>query len=260
MSGDPIYEMLLDYADLHIPVEHLQVGIHSILCQAGSLGVAATALGNSGSLRQQPLAGRSLSELSRWLRHWDRLQAAIGLAAVNAAINREADMVYAEGAVFKGPRAAQACFDWFLPLVQGKHCVVIGDKSPFSWPLSADMCRFLPVHHGALSAEAEFLLPRADWVFIPAQSIADKTLPRILELAGDAQCVMYGAETPWLDEWHAFGIDYLVGMQVDDAPLLRLHVAEGADIAQACPAIAYRLVSLGARQVSSGTNYSAAAK
>ena len=244
--------MLLDYADLNIPVEHLQVGIHWTLCQAGSLGVAATSGCGSGSAVHHPLAGRSLAELSRWLRHWDHWQAGIGLAAMNAAINREADMVYAEGALFKGPRAAQACFDWFLPIVQGQRCVVIGDKSPFSWPLSTDMYHLLPVYQGALPAKAEYLLPRADWVFIPAQTIADKTLPRILELAADARCVLYGPETPWLDEWQVFGIDYLVGIQVDDAPLLRQHVAEAGDIAQLGQAISYRLVSLNSQQSSLG--------
>lgn len=256
MSGEALYEMLLDYADLIIPVEHLQVGIHWTLCQAGSLGVAATFVGHSGSAVQHPLAGRSLAELSRWLRHWDHRQAGIGLAAVNAAINREADMVYAEGALFKGPRAAQACFDWFLPLVQGQRCVVLGDKSPFSWPLSTDTCHLLPVYQGALPAEAEYLLPRADWVFIPAQTIADKTLPRILELAGDARCVLYGPETPWLDEWQDFGIDYLMGIQIDDAPLLRQQVAEAGDIAQLGQAISYRLVSLNREQSSIGVTAS----
>jgi uncharacterized protein (DUF4213/DUF364 family) len=236
--------MLLDYAQLDICVEHIQLGVHWTLCQAGSVGFAETCQGSSWAPSARPLAGRPLKELADWLQHWDRQQASVGLAAVNAAINREADMVYGEGVLFKGPRASQGCFDWFLPRLNGENAVVLGQESPFSRPLSSERLHMMPLPQGALPPEADYFLPRAEWIFIPAQSIADKTLPRILELGAQARCVLYGAQTPWLAEWRDFGIDYLIGTQIDDASLLMNVIAEGGDLSHLGHALSYRLIPL----------------
>ncbi len=58
-------------------------------------------------------------------------------------------------------------------------------------------------------------------------SLANKTLPGLLALATQAQVVLMGPSLPWLSEWAEFGVDYLAGIRVNDAQLLRTIVAEG---------------------------------
>ena len=244
MSGKRLYELLLDHANLGVAVERVQLGVNWTLCQAGASGLASTLGGSTWASEAQPLHGRPLAELAAWLSRWDRQQASVGLAAVNAALNREADMVYASGTLYKGQDAAQSAFDTFLPWITGQRVAVIGPVLPFSTPQPIGELHLFAPAEGALGARAESLLPQADWLFVHAQTLADKTLPRILELAEGARCVLYGAQTPWLDELHEFGIDYLLGVQIDEPQRLHTVVAEGGDLANLAHVLSFRLLCL----------------
>lgn len=238
---EELYDLLLDYANLGTEVEQLLVGVNWTLCRAGSIGMAQTA-GAAGVDGSVPIKGRTLAELSQWLRQWDPRQASIGLAAVNAAVNREADMVYAEGALFKGKQAYRSGFEWLAPKFGGQRVAVVGDASRYLAGIKGREVSVLPID-GAVSPQAEQQIPQADWVFLPASTIVDKTLPRLLELAQDSTCVLYGAELPWLDEWRQFGVDYLLGSQVDNADRLSTQIAEGLSDATLSDALSYRLIS-----------------
>ena len=63
---------------------------------------------------------------------------------------------------------------------------------------------------------AEYILPHADWVFLTATSLMNKTFPRLAELSRGAVTVLMGPSTPWLQEWREFGVDILAGVQVND--------------------------------------------
>ncbi len=236
---EELYDLLLDYAKLETEVEQILVGWNWTLCRAGSVGMAQTRQ-KSDAGEALPLKGRSLSELALWLRKWDHHQASIGLAAVNCAINREADMVYREGGLFKGRQAEQAGFDWFRPLLKGKRVVVAGRAAEYFAEASAAKLE-LPA---AIPPHAPHLLRKAEWVFLPAETVADKTLPRLLELSEEATVVLYGAETPWLDEWRDFGVDYLIGTQVDDADMLTTLIAEGNGALSLSEALSWRVIDL----------------
>lgn len=240
---EELYDLLLDYAKLETEVEQLLVGWNWTLCRAGSVGMAVTRL-QSEPGEGLPLKGRSLAELALWLRKWDHHQASIGLAAVNCAINREADMVYREGGLFKGRQALQAGFDWFRPLLKGKRVVVAGKGAGYFKEGSVASLE-LPA---AIPPHAPHLLRKAEWVFLPAETVADKTLPRLLELADEASVVLYGAETPWLDEWRDFGVDYLIGSQIDDGDLLTTLIAEGNGAQSLSEALSWRVIDLARTQ------------
>ena len=87
-------------------------------------------------------------------------------------------------------------------------------------------------------------VPAADWVFLTASSLANKTFPRLAELARGATTVLMGPGTPWLAELAAFGIDYLAGVQVTDPGQLRRTVAEGGGTRLFEAGVQYRLASL----------------
>lgn len=241
-----LYDMLLDCADLAIDIEEMVLGHHWTLCRAGRLGLAPAV---SGLERipswQGPLRGRQLSQLAGWLTDWDRTRAAIGLAVVNAALNREADIVTANGAIFKGSAAMRNSIDWFLPMLRGRRVALLGPKVD---AFTAHQEQFELEHFGdsdgGIHPACDSVLPQCDWTFINARAIADKSLPQLLARAGDSRVVLYGAAVPWLDEWHHFGVDYLLGCEIDDAPQCQTAVSEGQDVEQCAAALHFRLINL----------------
>lgn len=158
-------------------------------------------------------------------------------------------MVYQEGALFRGGNALENAMGWFVPRIHGQKVAVIGITNPFSQKEKLDLTH-LPGKDGALHPAAEVMLDKAEWVFVNGQSVADKTLPRVLELAGDAKVVLYGPQVPWLEEWHSFGINYLIGSQIDRATDLYQTIAEGGDIGALPLAVSYRVCDLDAMQAS----------
>lgn len=238
-----LYDMLLDSADLQVEVEEVVRGLNWTYCRAGSMGLAPTVPGApswQGSLR-----GRQLSQLAYWLTDWDRSRSAIGLAVVNAALNREADIVTANGALFKGNAALRHGIDWFLPLLRGKRVALLGPLvDAFTAHPGQYQLEHLALGDGGIHPACEHLLPECDWVFINARTIADKSLPRLLELAADSRVVLYGAAVPWLDAWHHFGVDYLLGCEVDAPLSCQTAVSEGQDVEQCAEALHFRLINL----------------
>ena len=122
-----LYDMLLDNADLMVEVDEVIVGLNWTFCRAGSCGLAPTLSSHTSRPSWQgPLQGRALGELSAWITSWDRWRSSLALSAINAALNREADLVTCNGAIFKGIDAMQQSIDWFYPMLQGERVAVIG--------------------------------------------------------------------------------------------------------------------------------------
>jgi hypothetical protein len=88
------------------------------------------------------------------------------------------------------------------------------------------------------------MLPAADWVFLTASSITNKTFPRLAELAQHATTVLMGPTVPWLPELHNFAIDYLAGVEIIDPEKLYQTVAEGGGVRIFDNAVRYRIVDL----------------
>jgi hypothetical protein len=88
------------------------------------------------------------------------------------------------------------------------------------------------------------LLPNADWVFLTATSLINKTFPRLAELAQHATTVLMGPTTPWLPQLAEFGIDYLAGVEVIDAEKLQQTIAEGGGVRIFETGVRYRVVEL----------------
>lgn len=179
----------------------------------------------------QRLARRApgVSELAALVRAWHPVEAGIGLAVVNAA-SRAGDACAAATPLYPGGPSGNPVFEHFAERVAGQRVVVVG-RQPGAAVLRnhADLT-VIDAHPGGDElplAAADYLLPGADWVFLSATSIADKTFPRLAALAGDARMVLCGEATPWLPGLSEFGVDYLAGVRVVDPMALRQVVAEG---------------------------------
>lgn len=249
-----LYDWLLDSAARAArdePVRSLQIGLSWTLAEvADGLGFAFSprqvprTLGWAGTLRGQPS-----DRLRDWLLSWDAAQAVVGLALVNAAVNRASPCLRQAEPLRGEVPGHLRVFAHFRPRLDGQRVVVIGHYPGLErlWQDFPYHCLERNPQDGDLpDSAADYLLPQADWVFITASSLANKTLPRLLELSRQARVVLMGPSLPWLYDWRHFGVDYLAGVQVLDADAARQVVAEGGGTRLFQGPVEYALLALDA--------------
>jgi uncharacterized protein (DUF4213/DUF364 family) len=242
-----IYDLLQDYAAGAETVREVIIGLVWTYCEADAVGLAMSpgiptrTLSWAGNLR-----GKSVAELARWVREYEPYPATVGMAAVNAAVNRRHALP--EGVTLEPGNLA--VFEHFLPLIQGKKTVVIGrypGLGEFAKAHALDLAVLErnPGPGDLPDAACEYLLPGADWAFLTASSIPNKTFPRLAELSRAATTVLMGPTAPWLADLHHFGIDYLAGVEVADREALRATLAEGGGVRIFDAGVRYRVAPLG---------------
>ncbi|MBK8815815.1 MAG: DUF364 domain-containing protein [Methylococcaceae bacterium] len=226
-----IYELLLDYCSADAVADRILIGLVWTLCQSGnSIGLSMSPQFATRTLSWSgDLAGKPLIDLAAWILEWEPYQASVAMSAINSCINARAipDSI---GLDNTGEQANLAVFDYFLPQLTGKKVVVIGRYPGIERYQDQIELKILEKQTGSddyPDAACEYLIPKADWVFLTASSIPNKTFPRLAELATDAKTVLMGPTTPWLPQLHEFGIDYLAGVEVTDGEILYRTVAEG---------------------------------
>ena len=252
-----VYELLCDAvaaAAGSAAAEEVLIGLIWTLCRGPhGLGLAMTPPAAPRTLLWAgTLSGRPLAELAGWLRRFEPHEATIGLAAVNAAINTPANPALANATPVRGAAPGNlAVFSHFRPQLTGQRVVVIGrypGLDALLEGLDATVLERQPGPGDLPDPACEYLLPEADWVFLTASSLANKTFPRLAELSRHATTVLMGPGTPWLPAFAAFGIDYLAGVAIDDAAWLRQTAAEGGGTRLFEGPVTYRVAELRARR------------
>jgi uncharacterized protein len=238
-----VYELLLDHATGNNVVESVNIGLVWTLCKAQHYGLAMSPHTPTRTLPWSgTLIGKPLRELCAWINEWDAHQASIGMAAINAAINAQP-----LPAGISLPAGNLAVFEHFLPQLHGKNVVVIG-RYPhierYAEHIDLHIIERQPTASDYPDPACEFLLPDADWVFLTATSLVNKTFPRLTELSQHATMVLMGPTTPWLPELADFGIDYLAGVEIINAEKLQQTVAEGGGVRIFETGVHYRVVDL----------------
>lgn len=244
-----IYELLLDHCSSQAQISNLTIGLVWTLCQnsqhssglAMSPGIPTRTLPWSGSL-----TGKSVTDVAAWIRSWEPYQATVAMAAINSCINNRP---LPDSVVLASPESPGnlAVFEHFLPQLSGKKVVVVGHYPGIERYQSQMQLSVLErqVQDGDLpDAASEYLLPDADWVFITASSIPNKTFPRLAELASNAKTVLIGPTLPWLPELHEFGIDYLAGVEITAPETLYHTVAQGGGVRIFNQGLHYRIAEL----------------
>ena len=210
-------------------------------------------------LRTFPQAGKLsdalLTETLAALGSWDACKSAVALALANALINgnTEGRPTCLTEAFSLADFVEQDCpshlrvFNYFAPQLRSKKVAIIGHYPGLGeiQGLKCQLCLERNPQAGDLpDSAAEYVLPEMDWVFITASSIANKTLPRLLQLSIDAKVVLMGPSLPWLAEWRNFGVDYLAGVSIADADKLWTIAAEAGGTRIFTQAVDYRLLAL----------------
>jgi len=171
------------------------------------------------------LRGKPVVELAELSLSWNNREAAIGAAAICAACNITER--------FAGAKEVNGQ-DLLLKKAVGKTVGVIG-HFPFTEQLRAAAATLTVFdqqpHDGDLPQQAEeYLLPHMDVVAITGSALANKSLPRLLELARGAWVMLIGPSTPLSALLFDYGVDALSGSVARDPEELAEIVREGGGV------------------------------
>lgn len=211
-------------------IARMCIGLTWTTCSTGeglglamSPGVPSRVLPWPGTVAERPVG-----EVAGWLSSWNPFEATVGLAAANAVINSSGNPVMA-GANALAP-GNLAVFEHFRPRLDGRKVVVIGRYPGLDRVLKGldvTVIERQPAEGDLPDTAAELVVPDADWVFLTATTLINKTFHRLAALSREAVTVLMGPSMPWLAEWAEFGIDFLAGVTVIDPAKTEQIAAEG---------------------------------
>jgi len=242
-----LYELLIDHANSDSKVTEFTLGLVWSACKTQYLGLAMSPGIPTRTLSWPgTLVGRPLRELVSWVNEWEPYKATVGMAAINCSLNRY-ELPAGITLLSAADKGNLAVFEHFLPRLKDKKVIVIG-RYPgieiYSIELNLTILERQPQADDLPDPAAEFLIPEADWVFITASSITNKTFPRLAELAKNTTSVLMGPTLPWIPHWHEFGINYLAGVEVVDPDKLYQTASEGGGVRIFENGARYRIVEL----------------
>lgn len=205
----------------------------SVLIDDRQTGLSLTMRqGLDGSSLPGSIAGIDLHTATRWMLNWNLYEASIGCAAANAVFNTRENV---EGMTHR-PLAdfavqGRTVFEYIAKRFAGARVAVVG-RFPSLKPI-IDVCDVTILERQPTGSDlpdpaSEFLLGEQDCVCITGTAIANKTLPRLLELSRSAYTVLLGPSVPLSDALFERGVDLLAGAVVVDADGVRRCVREGA--------------------------------
>ena len=222
-----LYDMLIGSVHETARVSRILFGKSWVRAELedGRLGMAAV---HPGPIPQaEEYEGRTARDVIPGIKSWNWNSAAASLAVLNACVNR------AERFPVKGEPDA---FLRYRDRCAGKKVAVIGHFAYLENRLK-DLCDLyvlerMPKEGDWPDPACEYLLPGMDVVYITGSALANKTLPRLLELSRNAFTVISGPSTPMSRVLLENGADSLCGFCVCSEPLSRGAVLENNGIFQ----------------------------
>ncbi len=248
-----IYECLLDYCSTTAIIDQVSIGLVWTICRSQlsgrqQSGLAMTPQSPTRTLRWPgTLVNKPVKDIARWVLQWEPYQATVGMAALNSSINA-CTQTPPGMSLHPHPGAANlTVFEHFLPQLKEKKVVVIGHYpgiedyiDNYGWQVVERQ----PAAGDLPDPASEFLLPEADWVFLSASTIPNKTFPRLAQLSQSATTVLMGPTVPWLAELQSFGVDYLAGVEVVNEDALFQTAQEGGGVRIFETGVQYKVIAI----------------
>lgn len=222
MNPWQLYDDLLDQIPAGITVTgYVSARCSIVATDAGGVGLASTLRGGPDCAADcADLVGRDLRDAAALVRSWDLRVASIGVAALNSWFNTTERLSAHPGIVFP----STSSFSRYAPSLSTRKVAVIG-HFPGLDDYAADHDLIIlerrPEDRDLPDSACEYVLADRELVFITATTIANKTLPRLLDLTADAHVVLVGPSTPFAPEVLGHRVAELGGAVVVDAVLAR---------------------------------------
>lgn len=223
-----IYDALIDGIPENLTVDELICGKRRSYVRSGD--GAGISSGRSYETRMpmfsKNMIGMKLREAATCVKSWNFIEAAIGVAAINAYYNNPR-VARSNGVEFSdSKRVEDRLFDPFIMSqneIKDKKVAVVG-HFPYIEKLMEPICDFSIIDWEPETGDyplssCEYILPECDYVYITCSSLVDKTFPRILELSKNAKRVtVVGPGTPLAPVLFDYGVDELSGFIIKDNP------------------------------------------
>jgi hypothetical protein len=225
-----LYDELIAAVPEDSTITECVAGIHWFAARSAGMGMAlnphfsAPTVAGAGSI-----AGRKTREVAEWVKSWDFNRAAIGLAAINSALNGRSAAERNCGAALDA-HDAEDSFEYWLEEMRGKKVGVIGHFRKLERVAAVAELTILerrPEKGDLPDPACEYVLPSQDFVFITGSALINKTLPRLLELSRNARVALIGPSTPLHPLLLKHGIEMLGGLTIDEPELPWRVVQEG---------------------------------
>jgi hypothetical protein len=225
-----LYDDLIAAVPEDAVVEEALAGLSWFLVRSSGVGVAMRPREMDGPVRNAgKIAGMKLRELAGWIKSWDFYEAAMGLAAINSALNARQTVTANCGPLLDESKK-QDVFSVLEDDLRGKRVAVIGHFRNIE--RLRDTCELsvlerIPGPGDIPDPACEYILPSQDVVIMTATTLINKTMPRLLQLSRKAFTVVAGPSTPLHPVLFAHGVDLMGGLIVDNAPSVWRAIAEG---------------------------------
>lgn len=225
-----LYDELIAAVPEDARVSQCLAGLSWFLVRSTGTGVAMRQREMERPLRKAgSIAGMKTRELASWIKSWDWSEAAMGLAAINSALNAPSAVSQNCGARLDQTKT-QGIFTCMLDELRGKRVAVVGHF--LHMERLAGICELTILERkpgqGDLPDPAcEYILPEQDVVVMTATTLINKTMPRLLALSHHARVVIAGPSTPLHPLMFEHGIDKLGGLIVDDETSVWRAITEG---------------------------------
>ena len=177
--------------------------------------------------------GMTWRQAASLISSWNFLEAGIGAAAINAYYNRES--VLMDGiAAYEGVKILESCDTFAAPgdAFSGKKVATIGhfhyaehylEKAGELFVLERE-----PRQGDYPDTACEYILPNMDYIYITGFTLVNKTLPRLLELSGNARVILVGPSVPMAPALFEFGVKELAGTLITDMAKTERYIRHGS--------------------------------
>ncbi len=221
-----VYNDILDSIPDHLTVVDCMVGLHWTLVRSEQgTGAAMTLKGGREGSPYVDIVGMPLRQLAASIKSWNMVEASLGQAAVNSALNHPTNVSVLSGKPFERSADAEEAngFARFLPVMEGKNVAVIGHFPNIN--SLKDHCRLsilerTPQADDYPDPACEYILPQQDLVFITGTALINKTMPRLLALSEKAQVILVGPSVPITPVLFEYGVDTIASTVLLDEELV----------------------------------------
>jgi len=222
-----LYDKLIEAIPENIFVEEVVCGKTwtAVLSSEGSIGLAMTTpvetLPQSG---EEPV-GMSLRRAAEKVKSWNFIEAGIGMAAINAFYNSTERM-----SRYKTEQGDTRFCTYELPIDGRKMCMIGALRYPPELFKNAERLVVLErnlVDGTYPDSACEYFVPESDLVLITGSAFINKTIPRLLELAKDADVIITGPSAPMSFELLKYGVRRVAGLVITDNKACLDFVASG---------------------------------
>lgn len=218
MNPWTIYDELIEPIPADVTVTAATAGLRwcQVVSSEGGLGITYTLPERSRpTVYNEPsFVGARLRDIAALAKSWNFAEAGIGMAAINAwwATPARAEQ---NGFTSCAPHTWGDVFTPYAEAVAGKMVSVIG-HFPFAPEALSTAAELRVLERNTCPGDypdsaCEYLLPDSDFVFISSSAFANKTMPRLLNLAQHATTVILGPSTPLSPALFEHGADIVTG-------------------------------------------------